>query len=291
LNSEVTNLLGFHADSQNSIAPIKLSISQLTTLRWSLSDEVMQLKQAGFDAIGLWRPKLSQFGEQRSAEALTRARLEVSSLSFAGGFTGGCGFSYVEAVADGRLAIEQARTVGARTVVVVGGSTNGHTVRHSHRLVRDGLKELRDSAEQAQVTLSVLPMHQIFSRRWTFLNSLDQALDLLAEIDHPLIGLAFDAYHLWDEPRLMERIPEIVQLTNIVQLSDRRRSPQSEQDRLMPGEGTIPLTELIHAFQTNGYSGHFDIQVWSGNVWRSNYTHLIEQSHAAVKAMSLVSVK
>jgi sugar phosphate isomerase/epimerase len=289
LDSGMTNLLSFNAATKTSIAPLRLSLSQLTTLRWPMTEEVVQLKQAGFDAIGLWRPKLSQFGEARAAEALTRARLQVSSLSFAGGFTGGCGLGYLEAIEDGRLAIEEARTVGAKTLIVVGGSANGHTVRHSHRMVKDGLCQLADSAERAQVTLSVLPMHPVFQKRWTFLNSLDQTLDLLAQVDHPSVGLAFDAYHLWKEPRLIERIPELVPVTNIVQVSDSNPTPVSEQDRLLPGQGVIPLTELIQAFQSAGYAGYFDIQVWSGNVWRSNYSHLIEQTHATVKEMSLVA--
>lgn len=291
LNTDTQALLSFNAASNKTITPLKLSLSQLTTLRWSFAEEVLQLKQAGFDAIGLWRPKLTQFGEHRAAEALNRARLQAASLSFAGGFTGGCGFSYLEAVADGRDAIEQARIVGAKNVIMVGGSTNGHTLRHSHRLVIDGLRELADEAERNQVMLSVLPMHQVYSHRWTFLNGLDQTLEVLSRIDHPYVGLAFDTFHLWRESRILERIPEIVPLTNIVQLSDSGESAQSEQDRLMPGDGIIPLPELIQTFQAAGYSGYFDIQVWSVNVWKSNYTHLIEQTHATVKGMSLVPVK
>ncbi len=290
LNDDLPSLLNFTAATHNSVAPLRLSLSQMTTLRWSLTDEVMQLKQAGFDAIGLWRPKLAEFGEERAAEMLTRARLPVSSLSFAGGFTGGCGLSYIEAIADGRQAIDQAEAIGAKTVIVVGGSRHGHTLGHSRRLVVDGLRQLADFAELAGVKLSVLPMHPFFSKRWTFLNSLDQALEVLRAVDHPQVGLAFDAYHLWEESQLLERIPEIAPLTHIVQIGDSNGSPQSEQDRRMPGEGIIPLPKIIQAFQLAGFAGYFDIQVWSGNVWKSNYTHLIEQTHAAVKVMSLRAV-
>ena len=257
----------------------------MTTLRWSLLDEVVQLKQTGYDGIGLWRPKLNEFGEKRSAEMLQRARLGVASLSFAGGFTGGCGFSYLEAIADSRQAIKEAAVLGAKNVIVVGGSKNGHTARHSRRLVVDALRELGDDATQAQTKLALLPMHTFFSNRWTFLNSLDLALEVIHEIGHPQVCLAFDAYHLWQEPRLMERIPQIAPLTGVVQISDAESAPMSDSDRRLPGEGCIPLTSLIQAFQTAGFAGYFDIQVWSGNVWKSNYAHLIEQSHATVKSM------
>lgn len=286
LNVSSFGSFGTQADSNKSITPLKLSLSQMTTRRWSLSDEVFQLKQTGYDAIGLWRPKLVEYGDQRAAEMLQKARLSVASLSFAGGFTGGCGFSYLEAVNDGRQAIDQARVLGAKNVIVVGGSQNGHTVRHSRRLVVDGLKELGDLAAHAGTRLCVLPMQSFFSKRWTFLNTLDHALDVINQISHPSVCLAFDAYHLWQEPRLLERIPEIAPLTGIVQISDSDRLPTSDQDRLLPGEGLIPLTNLIQAFQLAGYAGYFDIQVWSGNVWKSNYAHLIEQSHAVVTSMS-----
>ena len=156
LNVGLPGSYSVSAAYQKSVAPLKLSLSQLTTLRWSLLDEVLQLKQTGYEAIGLWRPKVAEYGEQRAAEMLQRARLPVSSLSFAGGFTGGCGFSYLEAIADGRQAIEQAQILGARNVIMVGGSQNGHTVRHSHRMVVDGLRLLTEAAGLAQVKLSLL---------------------------------------------------------------------------------------------------------------------------------------
>ena len=287
LNDDVARSFGLGAAYHNPISPLKLSLSQLTTLRWKLSDEVTQVKQTGYDAIGLWRPKLLEIGETLAVEMLRRAHLAVSSLSFAGGFTGGCGFSYLEAIADGRQAIQQAVALGADNVIMVGGSQNGHTVRHSRRMVVDAMRELGKIAAPSQLKLSLLPMHRSFSKKWTFLNSLDHALEILAEIDRPHVGLAFDTYHLWQEPRLIERIPEFAQLTGIVQLSDGGGLPDSERNRLLPGEGVIPLRNILQAFQMAGYSGYFDVQVWSSNVWKANYGHLIEQSHAAVKEMSL----
>jgi sugar phosphate isomerase/epimerase len=288
LNVGLSGSFGVTAALQNqSVAPLRLSLNQLTTLRWSLLEEVVQLKQTGYDAIGLWRPKLAEFGEAWAADLLQRARLGVSSLSFAGGFTGGCGFSYLDAIADTRQAIEQARSLGARNVIVVGGSQNGHTDRHCRRLVVEGIGELVDDAAAADINLCLLPMHRRFSKKWTFVNSLDQALDILAQIDHPQVRLAFDTFHLCNEARLLERIREIAHLTAVVQLCDSTDLAESHQDRLLPGDGKIPLMEIVQTFQTVGYSGYFDVQALSDQVWQGNYAHQIEQAHAAVKAMSL----
>ena len=256
-------------------------------MRWNLSEELFQLKQTGYEAIGLWRPKLVEYEERSVAEMLQKAKLSVSSLSFAGGFTGGSGFSYGDLVDDGHQAINQASAIGAKNLIVIGGPRNGHTVRHSRRMVVDALYELGRHAAAEQVKLSLLPMHYNFRQKWTFLNSLNDTLDLIDEIGNPQIGLVFDTFQLFDEPRLIERIPEIAKRTAIVQISDCDRTPQSQSDRLIPGEGKLPLKNIIQTFQRAGYAGYFDIQVWSSNVWRSNYSHLIEQTHAFVKEMSL----
>jgi sugar phosphate isomerase/epimerase len=279
----------FHTDDSlnDAIAPLKLSLSQLTTLHWSLAQELAQLQSAGFQGIGLWRPKLSEYSEQSAIEMLERTKIEVSSLSFVGGFTGGCGLSYLEAVADGREAVGLASRIGAKSVIVVGGSRNGHTIRHSQRMVVDGVRALADAAESTNVKLSILPMRREYRHRWTFLHTLDETLDLIHEIARPCVGLAFDADHLWNEPRILDRISEIVELVNVVQIRDCARLRPAIADRKSSSNGLLSVSKLIQTFQMSGFEGYFDIQDWSPKAWQSNYAHLLEQSHAAVRDMSL----
>ncbi len=256
-------------------AKIKLSLSQLTTMRWSLPEELLQLKALGYDGIGLWRPKVSEFGEEAVADAIREAAVGVSSLSFAGGFTGRNGFSFQDALADARDAVCEAELLGADNLIVVGGARNHHTIRHSRRLVTDALRELAEFAMLRGVRLSLLPMHNFFAPTWTYLHTLDETLELLDNVNHPSAGLAFDTYHLWREPRLLERIPELVPLTGVVQVSDSRRAPQTDSDRCFPGEGRIPLTEIVSAFRQAGYGGYFDVQVWSDEGWATTTAEMV----------------
>ena len=246
---------------------IKLSLSQLTTIRWPLPEQVLQLKALGYDGIGLWRPKVSGFGEELAADVIRDADVGVSSLSFAGGFTGRNGFSFRDALADARDAICEAELLGAENLIVVSGTRNHHTIRHSRRLVVDALSELSEFAMLHGVRLSLLPMHNFFAPTWTYLHTLDETLEMLDRVNHPSVSLAFDTYHLWREPHLIERIPELVPFTGVVQVSDSRRAPQTDSDRCFPGEGRIPLTEIVQAFQQAGYDGYFDVQVWSDEGW------------------------
>lgn len=287
LNVALSNLYAISTAPKLTVAPLKLSVSQLTTRRWKLNEEVDQLKREGFDSIGLYRPKIVEFGDERAAEMIHKAKMSVASLSFAGGFTGSRGFGYLEAIEDGYRAIDQAKTLSAKNLIIVSGARNLHTANHCRRMAIDGIRKLADYSASDRVQLCLLPMHRYFGPDWTFLHTLDATLDLINDVDRPSVRLAFDTYHLQDESRLVERIPEIAAMTGIVQLSDGLRSPASDRDRLMPGHGTLPLKNLIRAFQLTGYTGHFDIQVWSSKVWQSNYSQLLEQSYAELRSMSV----
>lgn len=265
-------------DSKKFASPLsKLSVNQMTTYRWSLLDDVVGYREAGIDAIGLWRPKLIDFGEERSLELMRDSGLAVSSLSWAGGFTGSNGCTFREAVDDAREALRLAGLLNAGNLIVVSGARAGHTCNHARRLLTEAMKELADFAAEQNVALALEPMHSMFAGEWTFLNSLEETLEILDRCDHPFVKMAFDVYHLWQEHDLIERIPQIVSRTAVVQLSDWRDPPASDNDRHIPGAGVIPLAEIIAPFIAAGYEGFFDVEIWSERLWTSNYAELLDQ--------------
>ena len=87
----------------------RLAISDLTTFRWSFEEDVARYSAAGVPAIGVWRQKLADLGDERGAELLAECGLVASSLQWAGGFTGSDGHSHEESLADARQAIAASR--------------------------------------------------------------------------------------------------------------------------------------------------------------------------------------
>lgn len=254
----------------------RLSMNQITTYRWTLPEDVIGYQDAGIPAIGLWRQKLVDFGEERAVDLVLEAGMSVSSLSYAGGFTGSFGLSYDEAVEETREAIDLGSSVGAECVVVVSGARGMHTANHSRRLMVDALKSLADRAEAKNIDLAVLPMHRIYSQHWTWLSTLDETLEILDLCNHPRVRLAFDAYHLGAEADLLDRIPQIAPLTSVVRISDRRAVPQTYNERQLPGDGTLPLAEILRAFNQHGYRGFCEVEIWSDEIWSSDYASMLE---------------
>ena len=260
-------------------------MSELTTYRWSLLDDVTQYSDAGIGAIGIWRPKLVEFGEERGIELLRDSDLAVSSVSWAGGFTGANGHSLADAIDDATAAIQLCADLGAKSLVIASGPRSGHTSNHARELVVNALQELSPIAAAYGVGLALQPMHRMFAREWTFLTSLDETLDILRCVNSPYVQLMFDVYHLWKEPRLIERIPEIVPFIGAVQLSDWKEPPQSENDRCLLGDGQIPLDQIIAALVGSNYDGYFDIQIWSEQVWQSDYIEVLARCRTAFDSL------
>jgi sugar phosphate isomerase/epimerase len=254
----------------------RLSMNQITTYRWTMPEDVIGYQDAGIPAIGLWRQKLVDFGEERAVDLVLEAGMSVSSLSYAGGFTGAFGLSYEEAVEETREAIDLGSSVGAECVVVVSGGRGMHTANHSRRLMVDALKSLADRAEAKNIDLAVLPMHRIYSQHWTWLSTLDETLEILDLCNHPRVRLAFDAYHLGAEPDLLDRIPQIAPLTSVVRISDRRAVPQTYNERQLPGDGTLPLAEILRTFNQHGYRGFCEVEIWSDEIWSGDYASMLE---------------
>lgn len=259
----------------------RLSINEVTTFRWSFDEDVMHYAAAGIKSIGVWRPKVSDFGEEKAAELLADTGLAVSNLLWTGGFTGHEGRTFRESVEDALEAIRLAGMLKARNLIVYSGPRNRHTENHAKRLVKWALAELAPAADSHGVTLAFEPMHPVYSLEWTFLNDVDQTLDLIDEAGCPQVKLAFDSFHLGRQPALLERMPELAPRIGIVHLGDSKAPPQREQNRCRLGEGDVPLRSVVDALVSAGYRGYFDVELMGEEIETCNYQELIQHSKQA----------
>jgi sugar phosphate isomerase/epimerase len=120
---------------------------------------------------------------------------------------------------------------------------------------------------------------------WTILTSLEDALGVIREINHPHIKLAFDTYHLADGDDILAEIDQLVDLTAIVHLGDGKRVARDEQNRCPLGEGYVPLQEIITRFSQCGYTGYYDVELMGEDVEAIDYSDLIAQSLAVCEQL------
>jgi sugar phosphate isomerase/epimerase len=259
----------------------RLSINELTTYRWSFEEDVKRYRAEGIEAIGVWRQKLADYGEDKGIELLADSGLVVSNLLWAGGFTGSDGHTYRETLSDAADAIRLAAALHAGCLVVYSGSRNGHTQNHARKLFLGALRELLPLAIEHEVTLTIEPMHPQCAGEWTFLTNLDEALSLLDTVDSPNLKLAFDTYHLGHEPAIIDHIAQIGDRIGIVHLGDSMKQPDKEQHRQRLGEGVLPLQDIVGALAATGYDGYYDVVLMGEEIEASDYQSLVKGSKRA----------
>jgi sugar phosphate isomerase/epimerase len=263
----------------------RLSINEMTTYRWSFLEDITGLQALGVESVGIWRRKLSDFGEERGVELLRESGLAVSSLWSAGGFTGSDGHTYKDAIEDALDALRLAAEMKAGCLVVVSGGRASHTQSHARRLLRDALCELGDAAAQYGLSIALAPLHCPAHDRSSFLSSLDAALEMLTSCDHRRVGLVFDFLDVAHNPPLCQRLAQFVPWIKIAALSDAHLPAHSDDDRRIPGRGQMPLAEIFAALEGSGYRGAYDVHLLGENCWRLEYPNLVQDCLEGLAAL------
>lgn len=252
----------------------RLSINEMTTYHWSFDEDVTHYKTFRVGGVGVWRRKLTEFGEERGIDLLRESGLEVSCLACAGGFTGSDGHTFREAVDDALDALRLAAEMGAGCLVVVTGARAGHTLNHARRLVAEALKELGDAGATLGVQVAVQPPHRHPLCSWTFLTSFEETLDLVGRCRHPQVGLVFDLGQFWNDGSKPVELSEIVPRVKIAGISDICTSNCGQGDKKL-SDSVPSLAEMIRSLEESGYRGWYDLKILCEECWMSDYPRLI----------------
>ena len=261
-----------------------VAISQLTMSRSELPEEIASLAGHGFECLSLWRAKLSDIGHTAAASMLTEAGIRVSSLQWAGGFTGGDGRTFAESIEDAVEAIDVAHAVGAPVLVVHTGCRGGHTRSHARRLLVHALETLAPLAGRAGVVLAVKPVHAAAAPGCSFLTRVVDALDLIEDLADPAVRMAADLWQFGDDPALPRLLPRLAAATAVVQVADRIGPPTSELERLPAGHGTLPLESLVLALIDHGYGGAFEFDAVGEAVATLGYDRVLRETRKVADA-------
>ncbi|MCA9079814.1 MAG: sugar phosphate isomerase/epimerase [Planctomycetaceae bacterium] len=263
----------------------RISINQLTTLRTSLEEDLQYYAALDVPAIGVSCRKLSGHAQLRISRLFQQSQLQVSSLGWIGSFLGFNGHTRAETMREARKAIRLAPRIGASTITVLAGPQAGHIDSHARRLVADSLRELIPFAHSSQVTLALMPTHPRFSRDWSFLTQLDDVLSIIADVDHPRVRLGLSTYHSWHEDRALDRFHAVAANTALVQVADWSRNTRCDNDRAMPGDGILPLKEMVAALESGGYRGWYELDVWSRRLWNQEPEEVLRRGKDAMLAL------
>jgi sugar phosphate isomerase/epimerase len=86
-----------------------------------------------------------------------------------------------------------------------------------------------------------------------------------------------DTFQLWGTENLLADIARAAGRIFGVHVADSPERLRAREDRLVPGEGVIPLRELLGAIHTTGYAGRYDVELMSQELWASDYDDVLRR--------------
>ena len=236
----------------------RVSVSQLSTLRWSFDEDVLRFANYGFGSLGIWRRKIEDFGEPEAIDLLFDHKMSVSSVHWAGGFTGD-GARLKDAIEDAISAIKLSSRVKADCLILHPGSRNGHINSHAKRLLESSLHELMPVAADYGVRLALEPMLCKFSDRWTFFRRFDETLEFIERFPSQYLGLVLDLFAIGFDAGVQEKIDTFVNRISLVQLAD--QNCKKPGTRLPLGHGDAPVAQWLAQLEQSGYSGRYELEI------------------------------
>jgi sugar phosphate isomerase/epimerase len=255
----------------------RLSFNQITADPWSLQQVAHNCSRSGIPFIAVWRHKLD--GDVAKASAMIRSEgLRVSSLCRGGWFSAPTAKERRERIADNRVAIEEAATLGAPVLVIVSGPANGQTLDDARMTVLDGLMEVLPDAEKAGVALGVEPLHPMYAAERSVVVTLKQANDIIERMGSPAAGVVIDAFHVWWDPEVMQQIERARGKIVGFHVSDWPVPlPGILMGRAMMGHGVIELRRLRQAVDATGYDGPIEVEIFNDEIWKAADESLLQQ--------------
>ncbi|MDX2393568.1 sugar phosphate isomerase/epimerase [Streptomyces sp. DK15] len=249
----------------------RLSLNQITTKRWSLTEAVQGCVDAGIPAIGLWRDKVAETGLAEAAKIVRNAGLAVSSLCRGGFLTVDGPEAHRAALVENFRALEEAAELGTDTLVmVVGGLPEGsRDLVGARARVADLIAELAPHAGDAGVRMAIEPLHPMFCADRAVVSTLGQALDLAEP--HPVeqVGVVVDSYHVWWDPELPGQIERAGPRIASYQVCDWTLPLPADVllGRGHVGDGHIDFRTLTTQVAAAGYTGWIEVEIFNERIW------------------------
>ncbi len=254
----------------------RLSINQITISQWTLPELVAGCVRHGVGSIAPWRDRVAETGLARAAELIAEAGLGVSSLCRGGFFCAETDAERRRALEDNRRALDEAAGLGTDCLVLVCGPPPGRDLAQARAMIVDGIERLVPYAAEVGVRLAIEPLHPMAIGERSSIVSLEEATELAARFDAQHVGVIVDAYHVFWDHRLGERITALRGRILGFHVSDwLRRTTDTLQGRGMMGDGIIDLRSMRAWVEQAGYEGPIEVEVISRPLWERDGDELL----------------
>jgi 2-keto-myo-inositol isomerase len=251
-------LLGFHG---------------ATTMTSDLETDVRVSREAGYKGLELWADKVYKYLETHSLEELNAlfvdngiAPMSLNALVFVG-FRGD---EYSEVRARCKTMCEIAQAINCPMLVTVPSPTETRWQLPWADVKAEYVTVLRDLAGIA-APYGVKLSFEFLGFGWCTVRTPRGAWEIVQEVDRANVGMTVDCAHLFAGGGLLDELdaldPKKVFAFHLDDLEDTCKEAITDNTRLYPGIGVIPLDEICRRMRAIGYDDTCSIELFQPAYW------------------------
>ncbi len=252
---------------------MKLGYNGATTMTSDLQTDIRIAGAAGFDVLEITATKLDKFLEKHSiAEA--RALIDAAGLKTQA-------INSIEKInfrdAEGRAEVlnrtrqlsEYAKTLACPWIIAVPGPAPEGTKWEA--ICSNTVTSLRAMSEVAK-PYGVHLAFEFLGFPWCSVQTAAQAWEIVKQVNLPNVGMVIDTCHFYAGGSTIDSVRSIdAAKLAVFHINDVESMPKdkiTDANRLFPGDGVIPLQQIIGAVRGTGFDGVASVEIFRPEYWQ-----------------------
>ena len=245
-----------------------------------LPDIIDACARRGIRAISPWRDQVQAAGLPTISKLVKSHGLELSGYCRGGMFPASTPEGLQAAHDDNRRAVDEARELNAKCLVLVVGGLPGalagkpesKDIALARTQVQDGIAKLLEYSRSVGMPLAIEPLHPMYAADRACVNTMEQALDICDALDPQrsgALGVACDVYHVWWDPKLQAQIARAGRERLLAFHVCDWLVPTTDLllDRGMMGDGVIDIRRIRGWVEAAGFAGYSVVEIFSQRNW------------------------
>ncbi|HOL50213.1 MAG TPA: sugar phosphate isomerase/epimerase family protein [bacterium] len=249
---------------------MKFAINQATTMKTDFATDVKAYARAGFDSMEIWLPKLKEYLETTTLadvkKLLKEEKIKPAGACYQNNLMFAQGELKQQAIKEFTEKLEICNVLEIPVLIVPGDNPPSPVVESHYDEAAENLGKVADDARRYGVKLALE-----FIGTAKFLGCLSTAMKMVTSINHQNVGILFDIFHFFKGVSKTEDIDnvngEVVFLVHLNDAMDKPREILTDRDRVLPGEGVIPLETIIKKLQKINYHGYYSLELFNEQLW------------------------
>jgi 2-keto-myo-inositol isomerase len=266
---------------------MEIGFNGASTMKTDLPGDIRAASQAGYAFVEIWAKKMEAYLSRKSVRDLhglfkkKRTKpLAINSVEFV---TFNSPWEKVNTVNLVQRYAEIADKLNCPYIVLVPSPRpQGVSENEIHEESVKVLREISNKFRNYRVKFAF----EFLGFSWCSVSTLEQDFEIVKAVNRKNIGMVLDTFHFYAGGSTLDSIQKVDrERIYILHINDAEALPKSDlQDahRLYPGEGVIPLKEIVSRLKDIRYDGPLSIEMFRPEYW----THPAEE--VAQKGMEAI---